>query len=335
MTHSRGIPVCQELADAFNDIRLGNSFRSVKIQIINETLVESGRLGQTDSVENDWAAFQATLEPKIACYIAFRLESRNEHGDEWVLISYVPDGSPVKERMLYASTRDLLKRQLGYSYFLDELHGSSPDDVSWEMYKQHDRKKGVGDAPLTEAEIQVSAASRMEIDHGHTREYVHSVMFPMSAQAVQALKNLSGGAQNLVQLRIDPDRETIELRQATNASGDSLGNEIPTDEPCFSFFRWDHQFEGANLSPVVFLYSCAESSKVKLKMLYSTVKAAAADAASQQGIEISKKFEITEGADVSEEFFQNEFHPAAAEAKKAMKRPTKPGRGPSRITRRT
>ena len=28
--------------------------------------------------------------------------------------------------MLYASTRDTLKRQLGYNSFTDEMHGSSP-----------------------------------------------------------------------------------------------------------------------------------------------------------------------------------------------------------------
>lgn len=33
---------------------------------------------------------------------------------------------------------------------------------------------------------------------GHTREYVHSVLFPMSVDAVNALKNLSNN--NVVQL---------------------------------------------------------------------------------------------------------------------------------------
>lgn len=38
----------------------------------------------------------------------------------------------------------------------------------------------------------------MEVDVGHTREYVHSVLFPMSTQAVSALKNLA--TSNVVQL---------------------------------------------------------------------------------------------------------------------------------------
>jgi hypothetical protein len=51
------------------------------------------------------------------------------HGYDWLLISFVPDGSPVKARMLYASTLALLKRELGTSYFSDELHASAPVSV--------------------------------------------------------------------------------------------------------------------------------------------------------------------------------------------------------------
>jgi len=46
-------------------------------------------------------------------------------GHEWMLIAYVPDGSTVKDRMLYASTRDSLKKQLGKSYFVNtDLYGT-------------------------------------------------------------------------------------------------------------------------------------------------------------------------------------------------------------------
>ena len=43
---------------------------------------------------------------------------------QWILLAYTPDGSKVRDRMLYASTRDTLKKELGRSYFVDELYGS-------------------------------------------------------------------------------------------------------------------------------------------------------------------------------------------------------------------
>jgi hypothetical protein len=70
--------------------------------------------------------------------------------------------------------------------------------VTWELYLQHDRKRGIADAPLTQSEISRSAAAELEIDPGHSREYVHSVLFPMSSQSVAALKNIN--AANVVQL---------------------------------------------------------------------------------------------------------------------------------------
>ena len=35
------------------------------------------------------------FEPKKPCFVLFRLDSSGSDGAEWVLVSYVPDGSPV------------------------------------------------------------------------------------------------------------------------------------------------------------------------------------------------------------------------------------------------
>ena len=63
---------------------------------------------------------------------------------------------------------------------------------------RHDKKKASIDAPLTQSEQSRNAAATMEVDMGHTREYVHSVLFPMSTEAVAALKSLD--SNNVVQL---------------------------------------------------------------------------------------------------------------------------------------
>ena len=44
------------------------------------------------------------------------------------------------------------------------------EDLTWELYAQHDRKKGSSDHPLTDAELASHAELTSEIDHGHTRE---------------------------------------------------------------------------------------------------------------------------------------------------------------------
>ena len=163
------------------------------------------------------------FQGKTPCYIVFRLDTKNDQGFQWMLCSYVPDGSPVRQRMLYGSTRELLKRHLGSNYFASDLHGSSvvrrhslapvhhsnspsrplplrsaQEDFTYAAFLQ--LKSKTIDAPLTEAEIVHKSEASMEVDYGHTREYVHSVSFPISAAGVTALRALSSGSNNLVQL---------------------------------------------------------------------------------------------------------------------------------------
>jgi twinfilin-like protein len=55
----------------------------------------------------DFSKVVPTFERHTAAFVLYRLDSTDASagGHEWVLLSYVPDGSPVKQRMLYASTR--------------------------------------------------------------------------------------------------------------------------------------------------------------------------------------------------------------------------------------
>jgi len=308
--------------------------RFVKVQIQNDVLVETFSQPLGASAEKDFATIQPVLERNIPSYILYRLDTSSIHGFDWLLISYVPDGSPVKSRMLYASSTALLKRELGSTYFSDELHGSAPDDITWDLYLQHDRRRGIGDAPLTQAEISRSAEIEMVYDPGHSREYVHSVTFPMSAAAVSALKNLSSA--NVVQLRIDTQKETIELREAfTSNKLQGVAAKIPLEEPCFTFFKFVHDHEGAQVAPVIFIYSCTSGSQVKARMLYSTVKSAAIDAASSLGVSVEKKLEISEADDLNESELLEDLHPPNREisTKSAFSRPSRPGRGRARVTK--
>jgi len=272
------------------------------------------------------------FEGKTPCYIVIRLEEEKEKGKDWMLLSYVPDGSPVRQRMLYGSTRELLKRQLGSSVFSADMHGSTPDDFSYEAYVV--LRTSAVESPLTEAEITTRAEATMEVDYGTTREYVHSVSFPMARVAADALKAI-GSSKSLVQLELDLEKETIELRQAKDCAVGSLGSEIPSDQPCFSFYRYDHTHAGTDVSPIVFIYSCPNGAKIKAKMLYSTVKAAATGAAEDCGVKIEKKLEISEGSELDANLLNSEIHPAEnQQTKQAFKRPMKPGRGRPRMTAR-
>jgi len=183
--------------------------------------------------EIDWSTTFAEFLPKIPTYILYRLDSKNLQGYEWVLLAYVPDGSSVRDRMLYASSRDNLKKQLGYTYFVEDLYGSSKvfftticicysfflsfflyfisflvdsksapsqDDVTYEAFIDFKNRRITDHTVMTAAELQYRREVTAEIAVGTTKEYVHSVKFPISTEAAAKLKALSTGGATLVQL---------------------------------------------------------------------------------------------------------------------------------------
>lgn len=54
-----------------------------------------------------------------------RLDSKSDIGYDWLLISWIPDDSTIRQKMLYASTKATLKQEFGNACIKEELHGSS------------------------------------------------------------------------------------------------------------------------------------------------------------------------------------------------------------------
>ena len=138
---------------------------------------------------------------------------------------------------------------------------------------------------------------------------------------------------------MDAEKETIELISNANQQSINEFREYLTmnmGEPSFFFFRFDHSFDGGSFSPVLFIFFCPENSKVKLKMLYSTVKSAALDHAKTLSLSVDRKLEISEADELlSENDLVQELHPEnrQVKVKTGFARPSRPGKGPSRVTR--
>jgi len=334
MTHQSGIGVANELNDAFGTARQGSSTRWLKAQIREETVVLVKTQSVSNSLEHDFGTLKSELLPKTPCYILFRLDSKNSLGFEWLLLAYVPDGSTVRDRMLYASSRDTVKRQLGATYFRDDIHGTTPDEFTYEAYLDFENKKTSFDTPMTATELQTRAERTSEVAQGTSKEYVHSVQFPISSDALDKLRALNSGSLNLVQLKVDPNKETIELADAKNTDISGVQRSIPDNEPRFSLFRYPHTHEDERFDSVVFVYSCTNNSPVKLKMLYSTVKAVANSSCESVGLKIDKRIEVSEGSEFTEELLQETLHPPVDNKKQAFAKPSRPGKGGARLVKK-
>jgi hypothetical protein len=61
-----------------------------------------------------------------ASLVVFRFDDMPTAGTyRWVLLAWVPDTAKVRDKMLYSSSRDDLKRALGLGYFVTEYYANS------------------------------------------------------------------------------------------------------------------------------------------------------------------------------------------------------------------
>lgn len=70
-------------------------------------------------------------------FTPLRLDSQAHGGYEWVLISWSPDDSPVRQKMLYASTKATLKKEFGAAQIKDEIFGTIEVEIIsslWILY---------------------------------------------------------------------------------------------------------------------------------------------------------------------------------------------------------
>jgi len=319
-----------------------NNKRAIKALIKDHQVVEVASTPiSSNTWEHDIEVVQQHFEKDAACYILFRLDSQGPTGYHWVLMCYVPDLAKVKEKMIYASTRSNLKQQLGATYFTDEIFGTVPGDFSKKGYEHHITSKKV-EAPLTEQEqIKHQEKTSGEIYSGGQSSYVHGVAFPVDEKAIQAMKDLAGGSVNYVQISIDCDKERILLDHTATIGGfGDLAEQISITEPRYHFFAYAHQYEGADTTSFVFLYSCPDGSKntksapVKMRMLYSSSKANVSNLLSAANAQIGAKFEINAADDVTEEQIFEALHPKKAEQTKTFAKPIRPGKGGARLTKK-
>lgn len=92
-------------------------------------IVEELVLSATKDCINTWDKDYDTLikpliEENQPCYLLYRFDTKNSSGFDWLLISWSPDTAPVRQKMLYASTKATLKQEFGSSNIKEELHGT-------------------------------------------------------------------------------------------------------------------------------------------------------------------------------------------------------------------
>ncbi|XP_044879839.1 WD repeat-containing protein 82 isoform X1 [Mauremys mutica] len=318
-----------ELKDFFAKARNG-SIRLIKVVIEDEQLVLGAYKELSRHWDKDYDSFVLPLlDEQQPCYILYRLDTQNAQGFEWLFISWSPDSSPVRLKMLYAATRATVKKEFGGGHIKDELFGTVKEDISLSGYQKHVSSCSAP-APLTAAEQELQQIRINEVKTEISVESKHQTLqglaFPLQPDAQQAIQLLKQKKINYIQLKLDLERETIDLVHTNATELADLPKRIPQDSGRYHFFLYKHSHEGDYLESVVFIYSMpGYKCGIKERMLYSSCKSRLLDTVEQEfSLEIIKKIEIDDGAELTAEFLYDEVHPKQHAFKQAFAKPKGP-----------
>jgi len=194
----------QELHEAFNNLVSSPHQRGLLAGIQKEQLVPLEPIpSESADFFSDLSSLASLIQDNEAAYIILRRHA--DAADGYVAVTYVPDTAPVRSKMLFASTRLTLVRELGPERFRETIFATTKAELTAEGWRRHD-KHGEIQAPLTQEERALQGVKEAEAEAsrgtGARSSHVSSgVNFPISEEALQALRGLEeGGRENLVQL---------------------------------------------------------------------------------------------------------------------------------------
>ncbi|XP_006821227.1 twinfilin-1-like [Saccoglossus kowalevskii] len=333
MSHQTGITTSPVLQNFFLKAKEGSQ-RVIKVVIENEQLVLSSTAEPVESWEEDYDnAILPLLKSNQACYILYRLDTTNVSGYEWIFILYVPDDAPVREKMLYSSTKTTLKLQFGGAHIKEDIFGTAPDNVCYRYFLECSKSQTI--RPHSKEELDKAEADG-DISLNSESQTVQGVSFPFSDGALNSLMEFRNGQINYLQLSIHMQQECIQLELGKTINITDLPQLTPSTNARYHVLLFKHTHEGDYMESVVFIYTMpGYSCPIKERMLYSSCKSSVAEVIEQRlGTKIVKKIEVDDPSDLTEEFIYEELHPKVMIVKPKFAKPKGPGgRGPRRITK--
>ena len=150
-----------QINDQFILAQDSKNVRILKIKILGENLTLDNVILKSNTAEDDFNTILIEyLERDHAAFILFCLTDdinstsasavQIDHQD-WLLIAWVPDTCRVRDKMLYSSSREDLKKSLGLSYFKAEYSPNQHSDICWSLFQSSIDKQFDVDI-LTESE---------------------------------------------------------------------------------------------------------------------------------------------------------------------------------------
>lgn len=262
MSTQSGITASPKLLSSFREF-LEGSEPILTAEIVNES-VQLGDIVPGSSLSSAFDNLRGLLHDSKAQYVVVK---HGTDGNVCTFISYVPDYAAVKDKMLYASSKNMLIRQLGPELFPHILFLNSLEDVTYDHWKY-----SVSDGSHGE----VMSAEEKELQEINEREFDTKIQStlkkPLFAPANSLNFKIHDNAADvtveegqLYSFNIDLNTEEVFLsNSAPVKSAKELPSLIASDYPQYTIARLNGK--------TFFIFSCPSGSKVKERMIYASNK---------------------------------------------------------------
>ncbi|AGO10558.1 AaceriABR105Cp [[Ashbya] aceris (nom. inval.)] len=272
MSTQSGITASKHLLDEINNGR-GDGF--VILGQIDESSTEIEHRKDFTSVDE----LQEYLELKATqpCYIFIR------EGGLWQFVSYTPDVARVREKMLYASSKNTLLRQVGTNKIGRSILITEARELAARPWAVDESPKAYTEDELIKTEVDRKLQSEMNVSGGRKLVSMSTgVAFKISEE--QPLSDLVSDGVALI-FGIDLQDEQIKLRaRKTPGSASALVGAIDRDSPSYTLYQDEAR--------LFFIYTCPSGSKVKERMVYAANKQGFANYVNESGLRITETFEV-------------------------------------------
>nr|CAB3447446.1 unnamed protein product [Digitaria exilis] len=129
-----GMAVCDECKLKFQDLKAKRSFRFIVFKInekVQQVVVD--RLGEPGESYEDFTACLPADECRYAVFDFDFVTDENCQKSKIFFISWAPDTSRVRSKMLYASSKDRFKKELDGIQV--EIQATDPSEMSMDIIK--------------------------------------------------------------------------------------------------------------------------------------------------------------------------------------------------------
>ncbi|KAJ5712625.1 hypothetical protein N7493_009093 [Penicillium malachiteum] len=338
-----GITISTELHDAFTRFSSDPSQFCLPVIITGESLTPQTSIpfsGSSTSYEDFFSSLpqlSSVLQPKTPIYLLLRRPTKTT--TILVALTYIPSNAPVRPKMLFASTRSTLVRELGTEKFASTVFATEEEEIlGRDAWRERD-----GDLPgavrredlmgVKERELEAVRKAEAEARSGTPHRDIGiggtfgpgsgsgmRVSMPVDEAAKTALRELQDGG--LVQLSVDIPTETVKLVDAqSSVDPGSVATHISPSSPRYTFYH----YPGSDV--VVFVYTCPTGSSIKERMLHASSRRTAITVAENEGLKILKKIEASSSDEITAERLEEEVNPPTnVGASRGFARPRRPGR---------